>query len=272
VKRYRHYKQDKAIILSCFGSIIEYNRYLELKEIIEKYFEEIDIFLSFSSRTVLKDLEKIDISLKNLPQVLADVDMLGYKNIIVSSINIFPTDEHQTLKNIVSGFNSFSLANIKITNALLTKTKESSLFLQDLDKKISLKDTANLYIIHGCPTLAVNGLDSITYCTSFLEKINTLNYTCSLEGSFPFYAIKDNLISKMKKNNIKKIQIIPMLLVSGNHYIKDMHEIKDELSIHFDTSIVKSITKGEKFNLIELEIIKDIILNNINEEVVKLGH
>ena len=38
------------------------------------------------------------------------------------------------------------------------------------------------------------------------------------------------------------------------------------------SSIVKSITKSEKFNLIELEMIKDIILNNINEEITKLGH
>ena len=29
MKRYRHYKKDKAIILSCFGSVIEQDKYLE---------------------------------------------------------------------------------------------------------------------------------------------------------------------------------------------------------------------------------------------------
>ncbi len=58
---------------------------------------------------VLKLLKKKGDDYKNLPQVLADVDMAGYKNIIVSSINLFPTSEHAMLESIVNGF---ELANI----------------------------------------------------------------------------------------------------------------------------------------------------------------
>ena len=271
MKRYRHYDKDKAIILSCFGSVIEQNKYLLIKKLVEKTFPNCDIFLSFSSRMVLKDLHKRDMPFKNLPQILADVDMLGYKNIIVSSINLFPTDEHQVVKKIVDGFKQFSLSNIRVTNAILTKTKETSLFLMDLNKQISIKDRANFYVIHGCPTLEVNGLDSISYTAQFLEAIDTNNYTCSLEGAFPFYALKNNLISKMKENGVKSLQIVPMLLVSGNHYIKDMHEIKDELSCDFNSCIVDTQTKSDKFNLIELPLIQDIIINNIQEEIKKLG-
>ena len=122
----------------------------------------------------------------------------------------------------------------------------------DLNKQISIKDRVNFYVIHGCPTLEVNGLDSISYTAQFLEAIDKNNYTCSLEGAFPFYALKDNLISKMKENGVKSLQTVPMLLVSGNHYIKDMHEIKDELSYDFNSCIVDTQTKSDKFNLIEL--------------------
>ena len=83
MKRYRHYKKDKAIILSCFGSVIEQDKYLDLKKLVEDTFHNVDVFLSFSSRMVLNNLHKRDMDYKNLPQVLADVDMLGYKNIIV---------------------------------------------------------------------------------------------------------------------------------------------------------------------------------------------
>ncbi len=86
MKRYRHYKRDKAVILSCFGSVVEQNIYLELKREVEERFKGVDIFLSFSSRMVLKDLKRRGIEYKNLPQVLADVDMLGYRNIVVASI------------------------------------------------------------------------------------------------------------------------------------------------------------------------------------------
>jgi sirohydrochlorin cobaltochelatase len=271
MKRYRHYKKDKAIILSCFGSVIEQDKYTQLQNLIKERFENCDVFLSFSSRMVLKDLLARDMEYKNLPQILADVDMQGYKNIIVASINLFPTDEHKVLKDTVEGFNNFSLSNIRYTNAILTKSKDTTLFLKDLDQKVTQKDTANLYVIHGTPALELGGIESIRYSADFLEFIGDNNYTCSLEGGFPFYAIKDQLVKKLQKDDVKNIQIIPMLLVSGNHYIKDMIEIKDELGKYFNSSITPSLTNSTRFNILELEKIESIIINNIKEEIIKLG-
>ena len=78
-------------------------------------------------------------------------------------------------------------------------------------------------------------------------------------------------IDKMKQDGIADIQIVPMLLVSGNHYIKDMVEITQELSAHFNSSIVESITDDEKFNLLNIPKIIEIIKTNIQEEIIKLG-
>ena len=198
MKRYRHYKQDKAIILSCFGSVVEQDLYFELESYIKHYFKNIDIFFSFSSRMVLQDLKRKNLDFKNLTQMLADVDMLGYRNIVVASINLFPTDEHELLIKIVDGFNSFSPSNIRYTDAILTKTKQTSLFLKKLNDTVTKDNIANLYIIHGTPVLNIGGLASVEYSLTFLEKLNDMNYTCSLEGSYPFYAIKDRLINSMR--------------------------------------------------------------------------
>jgi len=271
MKRYRHYKKDKAIILSCFGSVIEQQMYEELKDEIAKEFEGVDVYLSFSSRMVLKDLHKRDIPYQNLPQLLADVDMMGYRNIIVSSINLFPTDEHELLLRTVEGFKNFSYANIRATKAIISKTKETSLLLKALDVAISSQDMANLYVIHGVPVLDLAGLDAVSYSAKFLEMIREGNYTCSLEGAYPWYATKDALIKQIKADGYQKVQVVPMLLVSGNHYIKDMVEIRDELSEHFDSRIVPSQSKSDRFNLIEIDSIRDIIKQNIKEEITKLG-
>ncbi len=272
MKRYRHYKKNRAIILSCFGSVIEQQKYLDLKQFVEEKFSDTDVFLSFSSRMVLKYVKKQGLDYQNLPQVLADVDLEGYKHIVVSSINIFPTDEHAFLQKIVDGFNQFSLSHIRCSDAILTKAKETTLFFQHLNDAVSKDDVANLYIIHGTPRLEMQGIDSISYAHKFLEDISENNFTCSLEGSFPFYAMKDTLIKKMKKQGVKKVQIIPMLLVSGNHYEKDMHEIKEELSADFDIDIVSSITTGDRFNLIEMDDVRKIIIQNIKEEIIKSGN
>lgn len=272
MKRYRHYTKDRAIVLSCFGSVIEQQKYLDFKKLIEDTFPSSDVFLSYSSRMVLKHVKKQGLDYKNLPQVLADIDMEGYKHITVASINIFPTDEHAFLQNIVKGFKRFSLSHIRYSDAILTKAKDTTLFLKSLNEKISKDDVANLYIIHGTPRLEMSGIDSITYAHKFLEDLSDFNFSCSLEGSYPFYALKDSIIEKMKKRGVKKVQIVPMLLVSGNHYEKDMNEIKDELSENFEVQIVPSITKSEKFNLIEISDIQNIIIQNIKEEIIKSGH
>ena len=271
MKRYRHYKRDKAIILSCFGSVVEQEMYLSLKKEVQKRFEGVDVFLSFSSRMVLKDLHKRAMEYKNLPQVLADVDMLGYRNIIVSSINLFPTDEHELLVRTVEGFKSFSYANIRATKAIINRTKETSLVLKELNLAIDKKGWANLYVIHGVPILDLVGLSSVDYTQKFLKLISKKNYTCSLEGAFPYYAVKEALVEQMKNDGVTHVQVVPMLLVSGNHYIKDMVEITQELAEHFESSIVPSQSQSERFNLIELESMRAIIFQNIKEEITKLG-
>jgi len=271
MKRYRHYKKDKAIILACFGSVIEQDMYLALQKEVEEKFEGVDVFLSFSSRMVLKDLHKRGMDYKNLPQVLADVDMLGYRNIIVTSVNLFPTDEHELLQRTVKGFSEFSYANIRATKAIINKTKETSLALKGLTEAISEEKWANLFVIHGVPILDLAGLSSVGYTEEFLQLISKKNYTCSLEGAFPYYAVKEALVEQMKEDGITHVQIVPMLLVSGNHYVKDMVEISNELGEYFESRIVPSLTASKRFNLIELGSIREIMFQNIKEEITKLG-
>ncbi len=220
---------------------------------------------------VLKDLKRRGIEYTNLPQVLADVDMLGYRNIVVASINLFPTDEHELLIRTVNGFREFSYSNIRHTRAIINKTKETTLLLKELNEKISRDGVANLYVIHGVPLLDLAGLSSVDYTKEFLEMIDSRNFVFSLEGAFPFFAVKETIRRKLEEKNISEVQIVPMLLVSGNHYIKDMVEIRDYFSEDFTSSITPSLTKSDRFNLLEMERVREIIFSNIKEEIIKLG-
>ena len=277
MKRYRHYNKDTAIILSCFGSVIEQQKYLDFEAFIQQSFKDIPVFTAFSSKMVIKELAKNGEIYKNLPQVMADVDMEGYKRYIVVSVNIFPTDEHEVLIRMVKGFREFSLANIRYTNPLLYKSKETSNYLNALDNKIrqDKQDIINLYIIHGVPVLNLGGLEAVNYTSAFLKMINKKNLTCSLEGEFPFFAIKDaikrDILKLTNGDKNAKVQIVPILLVSGNHYDKDMQEICEEVAEYCDASIVPSITQNEKFNLLEQKEVREIFKESIQVELTKLG-
>jgi len=277
MKRYRHYNKETAIILSCFGSVIEQSKYFEFEEYIKEQFPDTPVFTAFSSKMVIKALAKKGKVYKNLPQVMADVDMEGYKRYIVASINIFPTDEHEVLMRMVKGFREFSLANIRYTNALLTKTKETSNYLNFLDSTIRKKtpECINLYIIHGVPVLNLAGLEAVNYVSGFLGRINERNISCSLEGEYPFFAIKDaikrEILAITKGSQDIKVNIVPLLLVSGNHYDKDMREIADEVAKYANADIVESINDDEKFNLLGQKEVREIFRDNIAVEIKKLG-
>ena len=277
MKRYRHYNKETAIILSCFGSVIEQDKYFRFEEYVKEKFKGIPVFTAFSSKMVIKELAKRGKVYKNLPQVMADVDMEGYKRYIVVSVNIFPTDEHEVLIRMVKGFKEFSLANIRYTNPLLHKTKESSLYLKNLDETIRKEydDIINLYVIHGVPVLNLGGLESVSYTANFLKVINNNNLSCSLEGEFPFYAvkdaIKDEILSRIKINSNLKVQVVPMLLVSGNHYFKDMVEISQEIGEYCDSFISPPLDGSTKFNLLGQDAVREIFRSNIETEIKKLG-
>lgn len=272
MKRFRHYNRKRAIVLACFGSVIEQQKYLDLEETVKQTYPDCEVFTSFSSRMVIKLLKKKKKEVyKNLPQTLADVDMQGFKHVVIVSVNIYPTDEHEFLKKIVDGFKQFSMANLAITNAILTTSKNTTSFLTSLNEQISKDDTANLYIIHGTPKLNTIGIDSINYTSSLLEMIDKRNFACSLEGAFPYFVVNNVIKEKIKEKGFKKVQIVPLLLVSGNHYIKDMTEIKEDLSDDFESFITPSLTQGENFNLLELAKTQEIILSNIKESFKMLG-
>jgi sirohydrochlorin cobaltochelatase len=272
MKRYRHYDKDLAIVVAGFGSVIEQAMYTSLRDDIAAAFPQAHVVLSFSSRMVLKHLDKVGKHYRTLPQTLADLDREGYRRVVVASINLFPTDEHAYLTKTVEGFDLFSPARFRATRAIWHKTKATSQALKALNETVSQPNQANLYIIHGVPLLDLPGLASVEYVTAFLERIDSANYTGSLEGAFPWYAIKDAMIARIKDDGFARVQIVPLLLVSGNHYRKDMVEIAEDLKAHFnEVQIAPSLTHSDRFNLIELESTRTIVIENIREEVAKFG-
>lgn len=278
MKRYRHYNKGTAVILSCFGSVVEQDRYLELAEFIGDNLEDVSVYTAFNSRMVLKLLKKQQgKEFKNTPQTLADCDMKGYKRIVVASVNIFPTSEHEELQKVVDGFGVFSLSNIRLTKAVFSSAKATTKILSAIDSELREADgeAANIYIVHGSPDLDFSGNGSISYAKELLTTLGENNFFCSLEGALPFWAIKEKLISDIKKlptkNGKHKVRLVPLLLVSGNHFDKDVVEMVEELSSEFDVEIAKPLGGGEKFNLIERDDVRATIAAQIKEEIKKLG-
>ncbi|RWX54799.1 sirohydrochlorin cobaltochelatase [Photobacterium chitinilyticum] len=281
MKRLRHHNKGTAIVLSCFGSVVEQQRYIALQQRIAERYPNCNVEIAFSSKMVIKKLAQQGEQFQSLPQVLADLDMEGFQRILVVSCYLFPTDEHLQLSNMVQGFRQFSLASIEYTPAIMHHTSHTSAILAALNARFANDSDVNLFIHHGAPLLDNPGHQAIHYCDSLLSKLSAKNFTCSLEGAWPYRLIADSLTQEMlqvakntqlsmDEHNVRpRLRLIPLLLVSGNHFVNDLAEIKQNLEPNFDVSVAEPIN-GDKFCLLDFPDLIAVVEQQITEGLVRL--
>ncbi|GAB2657474.1 sirohydrochlorin cobaltochelatase [Vibrio panuliri] len=272
MKRLRHYDQGTAIVLSCFGSVVEQDRYEELKRKVASRYPECDVRLAVSSRMVIKKLKQQDRDYQHLPAVLAALDLAGYQRILVVSCYLFPTDEHKQVEMIVDGFRHFSLAHIDYTPAIIHHTHRANELLSELNQHFSQGSDLNLFIHHGAPYLDNAGHQAVSYCDTLLSQLSHKNLSCSLEGALPFEVLQSAIKQRIQSitcDGVPVVRIVPLLLVSGNHFVKDMVEIQQQLSSLCRVEIAMT-EQGESFNLLAFQRVTEIIFLQIDQGLERL--
>lgn len=268
MKRLRHYDKDLAVVLSVFGSsetgaLAQYEKLKE--EVKNSLSPDVEVRMSISSRTVLKKLEKEGKMYNTLAEELANIDRLGYKKIVVASINLFPTDEHDYLVKITDGFkNNISPARYEVTAPIFTKTKATNAYLKELDAKLKQEygDITFVYLAHGTPSLYGVGNQAFSYVKDYLKMINPESFFFTIEGGFKYE--KEFLTREI--TNDAKVLIVPLLLVAGNHMKNDIEEIRTELEEE-----VFSIETPNFSSLLTLENTRKYFIDEINQAIKKLN-
>jgi sirohydrochlorin cobaltochelatase len=219
-------KNSSVIVLSCFGSKTEYQKYLDLKDFLKEKFYPKDVFLVFTSKIISNYLKDRGIVFDSIEKIKAN-----YEKVIQIDIKL---------------------------EAILQDEEKCVSILKEIETKVSKDGVANLYIFHG------NKSDEniLNYAKNYIDNLKS-SYITFIEGNNSFYVEKEGLFKTLINHDEKKIQIIPMLLVSGNHYKNDILKINDELNKHFDSFIVESLTKDERFSLLEIPKIREIIYDLI---------
>lgn len=267
MKRLRHYNKGTAIVLCCFGSVNQQAKYSHLRDQLDAQFKDADLFMALSSKSVLKKLA--DPELKTLPEQLAALDRAGYQRICVVSCYLFPTEEHQQLVKVVDGFRAFSLAKIEYTPAIVHQVKYANQILSALHQQFNCAENDfNLFIYHGAPNLDSAGYNSINYAQSLLTQLSRHNLICSLEGGHPYDLMAQSL--KQKLMTAKQVRLIPLLLVSGNHFEHDVAEIAEQLKHITHVTTAPAIT-GDRFCLIDVAEVKHTLITQTQECLHKLG-
>ena len=260
----------KAILVVSFGT-----SYLEpLKNSIENVenkirnqFKDYDVHRAFTSHMIIKKLEIVHGLIVEKPEELLErLYIEGYEEVIIQPLHIIPGEEFSYIKNIEVYFKD-KFKSIKVGRPIFYYQgieglpEDYSLFIKSI-KGIIEGEEAVVMMGHGTvhPSNAVYGaLQSV---------LNDEGYKNVFVGTLKGYPNFTSVLNKIKKRGIKKVLLMPLMLVAGNHAINDMTSEKDnswKSMLEAEGIEVKLWTKGlgevDEFAQLYIDRVDDLINN-----------
>ena len=264
----------RAIVLCCFGSVVGFSRLLELQAQLQKQFSDARLMLAITSRTILKRLTAQGQTVATLAQCLAELEREGIDKVVVANCFLFPTEEYCRAGQVVAGFQQFSATDIKPTSALLQTPASAELVCNSLLQRYPAdSDTVNLFLTHGTANPQHPGYRALHYVEQFLLQRHPQHLCCSLEGPFAFELVAESLIatlqSKLAASDTPRIRLVPLLLVAGNHFMKDLQAIRSQLEPYADVALAEPVS-GAHFCLLDLPEIEQLLVEAIQQQLAQL--
>lgn len=220
----------KAILVVSFGT-----SYLDaLKNSIERIenkirdeFKEYDVFRAFTAHMIIKKLkEKEGIYILNPEEALSKLKKEGYEEVIIQPLHIIPGEEFDYIKGIAARYED-DFKTIKVGRPIFfyqgieDVPKDYTAFIKSIKDIIENEESVVLFG-HGTAhaSNAVYGMLQTVLEDEGYENV----FVATVEG----YPTMETAIRRIKKKNIKKTKLVPLLLVAGDHAKNDMASDDDD--------------------------------------------
>lgn len=252
----------KGILVVSFGTTYEETRKKNIEVLenqIQDTFKDYEVRRAFTSYIVMKRLKERDgIVILNPEEALNKMVEDGFEEIAVQPLHIIPGYEYEKIKSAVHKI-SVHNKDVKITlsKPLLYDTQDYSKVLDAIKyDKIDADYDGLVLMGHGTNHFA-------NACYSCLQKHiddKELNiFISNVEG----YPELDQIIPILKKRNMKKIVLKPLMLVAGDHATNDMVKSDDSWKNQLEKEGIE--VKPYIVGLGENEKIRGIFINHLTQ-------
>ena len=272
----------KAILVVCFGT-----SYLDtLEKTIEKAekqirdtFSEYDIYRAFTSHKIIKKLqEKYEIFIDTPEAMLEKLYDSGYEEIIMQPLHMIPGEEFIYINKIAEIFKE-KFEVLKVGRPIFyyqgieELPQDYSLFIE-ATKELYEENNAVVLMGHGTahPANSVYGCLQAVFEDEGYENV----FVTTVEG----YPNFENVISRVKRKNIREVTLAPLMVVAGDHARNDMaSDDKESLKSMLEAEgikvnvYMKGLGENEKFNKLYINRIDDLINDRyVGAGQTKKGH
>lgn len=272
----------KAILVVSFGT-----SYLDtLEKTIEKAekqirdtFSEYDIYGAFTSHKIIKKLqEKYEIFIDTPEAMLEKLYDSGYEEIIMQPLHMIPGEEFIYINKIAEIFKE-KFEVLKVGRPIFyyqgieELPQDYSLFIE-ATKELYEENNAVVLMGHGTahPANSVYGCLQAVFEDEGYENV----FVTTVEG----YPNFENVISRVKRKNIREVTLAPLMVVAGDHARNDMaSDDKESLKSMLEAEgikvnvYMKGLGENEKFNKLYINRIDDLINDRyVGAGQTKKGH
>lgn len=255
----------KAILVVSFGTSYNDTRQKTIDAIendIKNAYPDYEIIRAFTSQTIINKLKERDsLVIYNVKEAMEKLIKDGFDTVICQPTHIMNGYEYDDMVSEVSEYKS-KFKFLAFGTPLLTSTKDYKAVANILSNEIpELQiNEALVFMGHGTEHYANSAYAALDY--HFKDNGNKNIFVGTVEG----YPDLDTILKQMKSFNPKKIYLMPLMVVAGDHATNDMAgDEQDSWKITFKKQgyEVEVILKG----LGEIQAIRQIYINHVKDAI-----
>jgi len=251
-----------AILVVSFGTSYNDTRKVTIEATenkIKDAFPDYDVYRAFTAQIIIDKLKARDnLVIDNVKEAMERLKKEKYSEVYIQPLHIINGAEYDDLIEETNEYKDY-FNILKVGKPLLTTEDDYKKVIDAIkDKFENLNDNeAIAFMGHGTHHIANAQYSELAYM------IHDEGYKNVFVGTVEGYPSIDNVIRKLKENNIEKVTLMPFMLVAGDHANNDMAGDEEDSW--------KTILKKEGFEvetyihgLGEIDAIRDIYIEHLN--------
>lgn len=222
-------KSDKPVLLCVsFGTSYNNNRDLSIGSVekaLQAAFPEYEVRRAFTSQIIIDKLKKRDnIVIDNVTEAMDRLVADGVKEVLIQPTHVMSGFEYDDVVKEVSKYKD-KFESFKLSPTLVTSDKDLKRFVEVLaneTKAYNKPDTAVVWMGHGTEHRA-NALYA-----KVQKAFTEAGYKNYFVGTVEATPDVNDVLALVKKTKAKKVVLLPLMIVAGDHANNDMAGDEDD--------------------------------------------
>lgn len=217
----------KAILVVSFGTTYEDTRKLtidRIEERVKESFKDYDKRRAFTAHKIIKVLKERDGIHEDTPEeALEKLKNEGFTEIIVQPLHLIPGEEYDYITAVVNKYKEDgSFEKIVLGRPALYFKGIEQHIPDDYEIFVdSLEEILNEY--RNVVFMGHGSVHPSNACYPCLQSVlRDKDYENAYIGTVEGYPTIDDVVRWLKKDDIKEVTLVPLMLVSGDHAKNDM--------------------------------------------------